>query len=117
VARTWPLRRPAVPAGCEDLDLGRAARAIVAAFGNVTEAARKLGVPAPDLRRLTRAVPALDAAVSEGLDRLLDKAWAEVFDGLRNPNRTVRAKAARAMLRASPHAWRRGFGRGAAIEQ
>ncbi len=107
---TWPLRRPAAPLSCSDLDLKRVAREIVAAEGSIPVAAKKLGVPASDLRTLARAVPALDAAAAEGLDRLLDQAWAVIFDSLESPDMAVRAKAATAMLRASPAAWRRGAG-------
>jgi hypothetical protein len=113
---TGPLRRPAVPSSCRDLDLERAARAIVAADGSIAVAAKKLGVPTTDLRMLTLSVASLDAAVSEGLDQALDLAWRVIFEGLKDPDLATRAKAASAMLRASPHAWRRGFGRGATIE-
>lgn len=102
--------RPAVPASCRDLEVGRAARALISADGSFTAAARKLEVPTTDLRTFLRASPALAAAAGEGLDRLIDKTRQVFLDGLENPDKAVRLKAAAAVLRTFPAARRRGFG-------
>jgi hypothetical protein len=52
---SWPARRPAVPANCNDLNLEVVEHALVDARGNVTAAARSLSVPSVDLRKLVWA--------------------------------------------------------------
>ena len=79
---------------------------------NVAAAARALGVPASDLRRLVTWGP-LAAAVSEQVEQAIDRAEAVLLDGLGSPDALVRLKAASALLTLSPAGRRRGFGRGA----
>jgi hypothetical protein len=61
-----PYRKRArtIPESCADLDLEAAGRELIRAGGNVSAAAKALGVPTHDLRLLTHAVPELiDAAL------------------------------------------------------
>jgi hypothetical protein len=86
-------------------------RALIEAFGNVTEAACALGVPPTLLRQAVRAMPLLEAAVQEGVQQLLDQAEAEVHKGLKSRKAAVRLGAASFVLKNSPAAKRRGWGR------
>ena len=54
-----------IPASCRNLDLNKAAKELISRQGNVTAAAKALGVPAHDLRLLTRAQPRLIEAAFE----------------------------------------------------
>jgi hypothetical protein len=50
---------PRPPASCADLDLAVVERTLAKHYGDITGAARKLGVSGPDLKRLTWAKPQL----------------------------------------------------------
>jgi hypothetical protein len=72
-----PVRRKLpIPASCADLDLDVVERVLAKHDGHVYEAARELGVPSPDLRRLTWSVPRLIDAALERAERLVDRAEA-----------------------------------------
>ena len=77
---------------------------------NIAGAARALGVPASDLRRLVSWGP-LAAAASEKVEQAIDEAEAVLRDGLKSPDLTVRLKAASTLLGLSPAA-RLGAARG-----
>lgn len=83
---------------------------------NIAAAARALGVPASDLRRLVTWGP-LAAAVSEQVEQAIDRAEAVLLDGLESGDALVRLKSASALLKLSPAGRRRGFGRGASSER
>jgi hypothetical protein len=96
-----------IPPSCADLDLMKVRRELIRAGGNVTAAARKLGVPVHDLRQTTRATPGLLEAALEAEEQALDKAEAELMRALRSPDPTKRLAAAAYLLRKSPAARRR----------
>jgi hypothetical protein len=50
---------PRPPASCADLDLAVVERVLAKHYGDITGAARELGVSGPDLKRLTWAKPEL----------------------------------------------------------
>ena len=100
-----------VPVSCRELDLAAVEAELVKHRCNVAAAARALGVPASDLRRLVTWGP-LAAAVSEQVEQAIDRAEAVLLDGLESGDALVRLKAASALLRLSPAGRRRGFGRG-----
>jgi hypothetical protein len=79
---------------------------------NIAGAARALGVPASDLRRLVTWGP-LAAAVTEAVEQAIDRAEAVLLEGLESSDVMVRLKAASALLTLSPAGRRRGFGRSA----
>jgi hypothetical protein len=88
----------------------RVIEALIEAEGNVSAAARKLGVAAPDLRGLMRADSKLVAQAYEEVQQKLDKAEALLWEGLRHESLGVRLDAAMYVLRHSLAARRRGFG-------
>jgi hypothetical protein len=106
------MRSTSVPVSCRELDLAAVEAALVQYRCNVAGAARALGVPASDLRRLAAWGP-LAAAASEHVEQAIDAAEAVLRDGLDSPDVMVRLKAATALLTLSPAGQRRGFGRGA----
>ena len=88
----------ALPLSCRELDLAVVEAEFVKHRCNVTAAARALGVPASDLRRLVSWGP-LAAAASEQVEQALDEALQVLFDGLESPDRAIWLMAAKAMLR------------------
>jgi HEAT repeat protein len=106
------MSRSSLPVSCRELDLAAVEAELVKHRCNVAAAARALGVPASDLRRLVTWGP-LAAAVSEQVEQAIDRAEAVLLDGLGSPDALVRLKAASALLTLSPAGRRRGFGRGA----
>jgi hypothetical protein len=103
------LRAP--PASCQALELETVFRALVARNGNIGAAARALGVPAADLRALARAEPRLIEAALEVEEQALDEAEATLRAALKSPLVSERLAAAGHIVRSSPAARRRGFGR------
>jgi hypothetical protein len=101
----------AVPVSCRELDLAAVEAALVRARCSIAAAARALGVPASDLRRLVSWGP-LAEAVSEQVEQMIDKAEEVLRDGLESPDVMARLKAAKALLTLTPAGRRRGFGRG-----
>jgi hypothetical protein len=89
-----PFRRLPVPASCRGLDLAAVERALVKHQANVSAAARELGVPSGDLRKLTWSHPRLiDIALEEG-ERLIDRAEANIRRAVHDdahPDRALQA--------------------------
>jgi hypothetical protein len=110
------MRREAIPVSCRELDLATVEAELVRARCNIAGAARALGVPASDLRRLVTWGP-LAAAVGEQVEQAIDRAEAVLLDGLDSGDALVRLKAASALLTLSPAGRRRGFGRGASASR
>jgi len=100
-----------IPASCRNLDLNKAAKELISRQGNVTAAAKALGVPAHDLRLLTRAQPRLIEAAFEAEEQALDKAEAEIRNALNSSDKARALAAAAALLRISPAAKRRDWTR------
>jgi hypothetical protein len=101
-----------VPVSCRELDLAAAEAALVKHRCNVAAAARELGVPASDFRRLVSWGP-LAAAAREQVEQALDRAEAVLRAGLEDGDVMVRLKAASTFLTLTSAGRRRGFGRGA----
>ena len=76
---------------------------------NVTDAARDLGVPSSDLRRLLWADPSLQDASLEVVEGRLDLAEKNVAEFLRSPDGRERLAASMFTLRNSGRARRRGW--------
>jgi hypothetical protein len=106
----WRKRGRTIPESCADLDLEAAGRELIRAGGNVSAAARALGVPAHDLRLLTFAVPELIDAALEAEEQVLDQAEALLFEAMEAEDMRWRVRAAGLFLRATPAGRRRGFG-------
>ena len=100
-----------VPASCRGLDLNKAAKELISRQGNITAAAKALGVPAHDLRLLTRAQPRLIEAAFEAEEQALDRAEAEIRNALNSAYKARALAAAAALLRVSPAAKRRDWTR------
>ena len=107
-----PLRKRGrkIPASCADLDLEAAGRELIRASGNVSAAAKALGVPTRDLRLLTYAVPELMDAALEAEEQRIEEAQALLFAALRGGDMRRRIRAAGLFLRATAQGRRRGFG-------
>ena len=100
-----------VPASCAGLDLEKAAAALLKARGSATIAAWALGVPAPDFRMMTRAIPRMIEAALEAEEQALDEADGVVRRALKSSDMGRRLEAAGHILRTSPAGRRRGRGR------
>lgn len=96
-----------IPPSCAHLDPKRVIRELERAEGNVSAAARRLGAPIIDLRRMTRARPELMEVALEAAERAMDEAEAAIYEGLDSPDKTKRLEAAAYLLRKSPAAKRR----------
>jgi hypothetical protein len=105
----WRKRGRTIPESCADLDLEAAGRELIRAGGNVSAAARALGVPALDLRLLTYAVPELIDAALEAEERVLDEAEALLLEAMEAGDMRWRIRAAGLFLRATAAGRRRGF--------
>lgn len=97
-------RRPALP-----VDLPIIEQTLLAKGGSIAAAARVLGVPSVDLRRLVASRPLLADAIYEGTERAIDAAEQTLRDGLESENTMVRVKAAAHFLHSSAGGWR-GWG-------
>jgi hypothetical protein len=86
-------------------------RALVEAAGNVTAAARTLGITGANLRGFVRTHPALMNVVFEQIEQEIDAAWQVLRDGLKSDNGRTRIRAAAYILRHSEAGHRRGWGR------
>lgn len=106
----WRKRGRTIPESCADLDLEAAGRELIRAGGNVSAAARALGVPPHDLRLLTFAVPELIDAALEAEEQVLDEAEALLFEAMGAGDMRWRIRAAGLFLRATAAGRRRGFG-------
>ena len=93
------------------VDLKIIEQTLIDKCGCVAAAARDLGVPSVDLRRLVASRPSLADAVFEGIERTLDAAEQTLLDGLDDENPMTRLKAAAYFLRLNAGGRRRGWGR------
>jgi hypothetical protein len=76
---------------------------------NIFDAAKDLGVPSPDLRRLMWANPKMQEAAFEQIERRLDKAEANVHEALHSEDSRRRDAASFFVLRNTARARRRGW--------
>ena len=76
-----PLRVK-VPDSCADLDRARVVRALERSFGQLPPAGRELGVPIPDLQRLTWAQPKLLEEALEEHELAVSQAMGVVIQAL-----------------------------------
>jgi hypothetical protein len=104
------MSKSALPASCAHLDFAAVEAELVRTSGNVTAAARKLSVPAPDLRRLVWS-SSLANTIYEQLEQTLDEALQVLHDGLKSNDKARRLQAATALLTQSEAGRRRGWGR------
>jgi hypothetical protein len=100
-----------IPASCKGLEAFRVRRLLIKKHGNITATARKLRVPPHDLRLAVLALPSLLQASLEAEEQALDEAEAVIRRALKDPDASRRIAAAGHILRTSPAAKRRGFGR------
>ena len=84
----------AVPA-----DLKIIEQTLIDKCGCIAAAARDLGVPSVDLRRLVASRPSLADVIYEGSERAIDEAVQVLLDGLSHPDKTQRLAAAAFLLR------------------
>ena len=98
-------QRPALGVG-----LGAIEGELLDKCGNVSAAARALGVSSADLRRLVASRPSLADVIYEGTERAIDEAVQVLLDGLSHPDKTQRLAAA-FLLRHTEAGRRRGWGR------
>lgn len=85
------------------------ARILMRHRGNVTEAAEELGMDSAELRRTIAKSDPLQAAMTEVMERAVDKAIGIIRDGLEEDSYLVRFYAAKEFLRTEAGR-RRGFG-------
>ncbi len=85
-------------------------RALVEAAGNVTAAARTLGIAGADLRGFVRTHPALMNVVFEHIEQEIDAAWQVLRDGLKSDNGRTRIRAAAYIVRHTEAGRRRVSG-------
>jgi hypothetical protein len=103
-------QRPALPVGLRAIE-----RELLDKCGSVSAAARALGVPSVELRRLVGSRPVLADAIYEGTERAIDAAVQVLHDGLRHPEMSKRLAAAAYLLRHTEAGRRRGWGRRRAL--
>ena len=106
-----------IPASCAGLELKRVYLELVRMAGNISAAARRLDVPVHDLRIMTRVHPELIDAALEAQEQALDKAERIVMGALDGDDMAKRLEAAKTILRLSPAARKRGWGRPKAQSQ
>lgn len=87
----------------------RIARALFQHKGNVSEAAEELGIESAELRRQIMKSDALQAAMSEVMERNVDKAIGIIREGMDEESYLVRFYAAKEFLRTEAGR-KRGFG-------
>jgi hypothetical protein len=93
------MKQPRTPSSCEHLSFAAIQQALLDKRGSVTGAARALGVPSSDLRRLAQESPALVEAAYEAMEQGLDQAVAVLFEGMRRKDIRQQLKAAAFFLR------------------
>ena len=93
--------RVKVPDGCADLCPAKVERMLEKHFGDIYAAARELGVPGPDLKRLTWAQPKLLEHALEELELVVHRARSVVFKALDDPDPRRREWAADKILSSS----------------
>jgi hypothetical protein len=78
--------RTKIPDSCADLCPAKVERVLGKHFGNIYAAARELGVPGPDLRRLTWAQPDLLENALEEHELVIQQAVGVVIRALDSPD-------------------------------
>jgi hypothetical protein len=101
------------PESLRHLDLNIVGRALVEAKGNVTQAAKGLGVAPHELRRLTWSVPALMEVALEVAEQTVDRAEARLDEALDSDDPRRRLSAAMFVLSKHRLAHERGWGQAA----
>jgi hypothetical protein len=71
-----------IPGSCLGLDLGHVSRVLAKHLGDITRAAKELGVTGPELRRLTWAKPKLLEAAHEQMFEIAARAHGEVIGAM-----------------------------------
>ena len=82
------------------IDVEAAKQALIECDASHLKAARQLGVPPRDLRRLTSRNPELMATALEAAERDLDKAEQIIRDGMDSRDRMKRLEAAALILKS-----------------
>jgi hypothetical protein len=100
---------PGVPATVANLDLAVVVEVLARHACNVTDAARDLGVPASDLRRLLWANPKLQDEAFEVVEARLDLAEKNIAEALNSDDSRRRDAASFFVVRNSVRAKRRGW--------
>jgi hypothetical protein len=100
----------AVPVSCADLDLERVKAELIKTRCNIAAAARELGVPSMDLRRLV-TWSWLSEVAAEQAEQDLDEAEQVLRDALKGPDKAKALSAAAALLTQTPAGRARGWGR------
>src|SRR6516165_4623594 len=100
---------PGVPITVANLDLAVVGEALSRHACNVTDAARDLGVPASDLRRLLWANPKLQDEAFEVVEARLDTAEKNIAEALKSEDSRRRDAASFFVLRNTARAKRRGW--------
>ena len=90
--------RVKVPDSCADLCPAKVERMLEKHIGHIPAAARELGVPGPDLRRLTWAQPSLYKNALEEHELVVQRAMGEVIRALDSPNDRRREWAAEKIM-------------------
>ncbi len=103
-----------IPASCADLVFHELEAELIKHHGNVTAAAKKLGVPSADLRRLVWSTKLADT-VYEAVEETLDEAQGVLRDALRGADLMHKLQAAKVMLTQTTAGRRRGWGSGSAV--
>jgi hypothetical protein len=78
--------RTKIPDSCADLCPAKVERVLEKHFGDIYAAARELGVPGPDLRRLTWAQPSLLENALEEHELVVQQAMGVVIQALDSPD-------------------------------
>jgi hypothetical protein len=97
------------PGAALPVDLKVIEQTLIENCGCVAAAARVLGMPSGDLRRLVASRPLLADAIYEGVEQAIDAAEKTLRDGLEDENPFTRIKAAAYFLRLSAWGRRRGW--------
>jgi hypothetical protein len=87
-----------IPDSCADLCPAKVERTLKKHFGDIYAAARELGVPGPDLRRLTWAQPSLYKNALEEMELVVQRAMGEVIRALDSDDWRRRAWASEKIL-------------------
>jgi hypothetical protein len=89
---------PKVPASCVDLDLVLVEQTLTKHKANIAAAARELGVPVSDLRRLTWAKPDLLQTALDEMAVVVARAEGVLIEMLDSPDVQRRERAAEKIL-------------------
>jgi hypothetical protein len=100
---------PGVPAAVANLDLAVVVEVLARHACNVTDAARDLGVPASDLRRLLWTNPKLQDEAFEVVEARLYVAEKNIAEALKSEDSRRRDAASFFVLRNTARAKRRGW--------